>query len=205
MHSVCEILRDLWQNPLQPRFTVPLLIVNFLGSVYGYFWYEAQLASTPVYFWPFVPDSPLSTTLFALALLMAVTGTGSALFHAFAVTASIKYGVWAVVIITHYWAVGGPVAPAETMLWFSHLGMALQGVIFFKTIDFIPVVILLTGAWMLINDLMDYVFGHHPYLFADGQEYLALVTALLLSIVITLGLARQRGKKYRLILDNQGE
>lgn len=183
-----ELWREFWRDPWQGCFMVPLVFINILGSAYGYYWYREQLAVTPFYFWPFVPDSPLSTTLFALALIVRYNGAGFPLFQTVALTASIKYGLWAVVIISQYWLGGGQVEFTETMLWLSHLGMAAEGAIFLKTIQPGRAVILLTAAWMLLNDLMDYGLGLHPYLFAVGQEHLAKVTAVGLTVFTAAGL-----------------
>lgn len=185
MKCLVKLWCDFWRDPWQVRFMTPLVIVNSLGSVYGYYWYREQLGATPFYFWPFVPDSPLSTTLFALALIIGHKGTRHPLFLAVAFTASIKYGIWAVVIISQYWLGGRPVEFTETMLWFSHLGMAAEGAIFLKTLQPGRMVILLTAAWMLINDWMDYGLGLHPYLFAAGQELLAMVAAVGLTVFLT--------------------
>lgn len=184
MKRLLLLWRDFWTNPWQARFTLPLVVINLLGSCYGYYWYREQLAATPVYFWPFVPDSPLSTTLLALALLVRQGGAGSLLFQTVAFTASIKYGIWAVLLISHYWQSGGPVALTEGALWLSHLGMAAQGAIYLRGLRPEPGVILLTGAWMAVNDLLDYGLGLHPYLFAAGQDRLAFLTAAALTVLL---------------------
>ncbi len=180
-----SLWRDFWKDPRQPRFMAPLLVINVLGSAYGYFWYREQLTETSFYLWPFVPDSPLSTTLFAAALLLHLTGANKTMFQVLACTVSIKYGIWAVIMITNYWSSGGPVAPTETMLWLSHLGMAAEGAIFLRTYRFKINVVIITGAWMLVNDLMDYGAGLHPYLFMAGQDTLAMAAALALTVLLT--------------------
>lgn len=38
-----------------------VLAINFLGTVYGYYWYLPQLLETPARFLIFVPDSPTAT------------------------------------------------------------------------------------------------------------------------------------------------
>jgi uncharacterized membrane protein YpjA len=187
-----SLWRDFWKNPRQPRFLVPLLVINVLGSIYGYFWYRQQLSETPFYLWPFVPDSPLSSTLFAAALLFHLTGATKPLFQVLACTVSIKYGIWAVILITHYWLSGGPVTPTETMLWISHLGMAAEGAIFLRTYKFGITAIIISGAWMLVNDLMDYGAGLHPYLFMAGQDTLAMVAAFTLTVLLAAGLIQLR-------------
>ena len=147
---------------------IPLVIINAVGSAYGYYWYREQLARTPYYYWPFVPDSPLSTTLVALALLLSLAGTGRLLFQTVALTASIKYGIWAVVMISHYWLQGGPLEFTEGMLWVSHLGMALQGFIYLKTLQPGHGVIMFNVCWMILTTSWIMDWGY-PDPFAAGQ------------------------------------
>ncbi len=195
MSVIIELWRDFWRDPWQPRFAIPLVVINLLGAGYGYYWYHEQLAATPVLFWLFVSDSPLSATLFALALLLRGNSPLKLLFQVIAFTAVIKYGLWAIAIITHYWALYGNVGYIEIMLWVSHLGMAAEGIIFLKTLRFERVIGYIAGLWMLINDIMDYAARLHPYLFAAGQERVALLTALLLTVGITCGLVMRRQRK----------
>lgn len=129
-----RLWRDFLRDPWQRRFALPLVIINLLGSVYGYYWYREQLAGTPFYAWPFVPDSPLSTTLFALALGASLAGVERVFLTIIACTASIKYGLWALAVISHFWWLGGAVTFVESMLWLSHLGMVVQGCIYLRTI-----------------------------------------------------------------------
>ena len=187
-----KLWQDFWRDPWQVRYTVPLVIINALGSGCGYYWYHEQLAAIPFYYWPFVPDSPLASTLVTLALLMRGDSAFKRLFQAAAFTAAIKYGIWAIVIITQYWAMGGPVGFIEVTLWFSHLGMAVEGAIFLKTLRLDRMTVSITGMWMLLNDFMDYRAGLHPYLFAQGQEFLAVAAALALSFLITGSMARHQ-------------
>lgn len=193
MNLLLKLWRDFWRDPWQSRYTAPLVIINALGSGYGYYWYHEQLAATPFYYWPFVPDSPLASTFFTLALLIPGNSALRRLFQTIAFTAAVKYGIWAVVIISQYWIKGGPVEFTEVMLWLSHLGMAVEGGIFLKTLQLDRMVVSITGMWMLLNDLMDYYAELHPYLFAPGQEFLAAITALSLTVFITGSLkTRQR-------------
>lgn len=202
MGLILKLWRDFWRDPWQPRYVIPLVFINLLGSLYGYYWYHEQLSTIPFYLWIFVSDSPLSTTLFALALLVRGNGLLRRLFQVVAFTATIKYGIWAVVIITHYWALYGNLEFTEIMLWVTHLGMAAEGIIFLKTLPVERVIGYISGMWMLLNDTMDYYAGLHPYLFAEGQELAALVTALALTVFITSGLLlSQRQTLLRQIID----
>lgn len=195
MDLVIRLWRDFWRNPFQPRYTAPLIIINILGSIYGYFWYREQLLVNTLYFWPFIPDSPLSTTIFALALILSRRGFASNLFQVVAFTANIKYGLWAAALISQYWLGGGQADFIEIMLMLSHLGMAIQGGIYLKELRLGHGVILLTAAWMVINDFMDYYVGLHPYLFTAGQDFVALLTAVSLTALITGGLFAVRAAR----------
>lgn len=176
----------LWLNPMKPWFLITLIIINILGSVYGYYWYRYQLAATPKYLWFFVPDSPLSTTLTAIALIFILVKKRNSLFEWLAFTAVIKYGIWAVVIISHFGLTGGVIEPEIWMLWFSHLGMALEGIIFLRQVKVSWREVALGGAWMLFNDVVDYVLGIYPYLYASYQWLTALLTAVGLSLILSL-------------------
>ncbi|WP_406677608.1 DUF1405 domain-containing protein [Moorella sp. ACPs] len=180
----------LWEAPYQNWFLVTLAVINLLGSIYGYYWYREQLASTPLIWWPFTPDSPLATTLFGLALIMACYRRESGLLRVVAAAAVIKYGLWAVVIISDYWLSGAPVTVVEAGLWLSHLGMMVEGFLFLRHWSVSSRQLALVVLWLGINDFVDYGLGMHPYLFSPGQESLALVTAITLSLALSFYLAR---------------
>lgn len=181
-----EVSEILWHNPLKSWFLKTLILINILGSIYGYYWYRHQLQATPKYLWFFVPDSPFSTTLTGLALLLILWGKRNSLFEWVAFTSVIKYGIWAVVIISHFGLTGGIIEPEIWMLWFSHLGMALEGFIFLRHVKASRKEIYLGLAWMLFNDILDYCLGIHPYLYAAYQWPIALITAIGLSLFFPL-------------------
>lgn len=178
MRLLAELAAELWQRPWRSSLVWPLIIINLAGSGYGYYWYRLQLAETPVLLWPVVPDSPLATTFFALALLAVVMGLRPGLLTALACVTCIKYGLWAVGVITHSWVSGVPFTLIEGMLWVSHLGMALQGFIFLRVCPLPAGAVLGAGLWMTFNDYMDYGRGYHPYLYMAGQEAFAALLAV---------------------------
>ncbi|MBC7325036.1 MAG: DUF1405 domain-containing protein [Moorella sp. (in: Bacteria)] len=180
----------LWDDPYQGWFLLTLALINYLGSVYGYHWYREQLASTPLVWWPFTPDSPLATTLFALALTLAFYRRESPLLRLVAALATIKYGLWAVVLITDYWLATGQATAVEAGLWLSHLGMLAEGYLFLRHWPVSRCQLILLVLWLGLNDFVDYGLGMHPYLFTAGQESLALATAVSLSLALILYLAR---------------
>lgn len=181
---------DFARRPWQKQYVLPLLFVNLAGSAYGYWWYHQQLAETPFYAWPLVPDSPLSTTLFAAALGAYLAGAKFLLLAVLACVANVKYGLWAMAMISHFWWLEGKVTFVESLLWLSHLGMVAQGLLFWRPLSYPPTTVLVAGGWMLLNDLADYLFGLHPYLFTPGQEGPAAATAFALTFVLLVLLGR---------------
>lgn len=179
-------LLSFFRNPFQPLYMWALVVINFFGSLYGYYWYAGQLADTPWYYWPFTPDSPLSTTLFTVSLLFFLAHKRPQLLSLLACTGVIKYGLWAVVINLHYWQLKGGISPVSFMLAVSHLGMAIEGYIFIRHLKISWVYLLFLGGWLALNDWLDYGVGIYPYLYSSEQWTLALVSAVGLSIIIAL-------------------
>lgn len=190
--------RSFLKDPWQSGYAVPLLLVNTGGSAYGYYWYSNQLAETAVKWWFFVPDSPLATTMLAAVLALSLLGYRNAFISLVAFTANIKYGLWAVIVISDFWAGGGPIRYTEAMLWVSHLGMAAQGFIFLKSYLFrryagpgrrvTGPALAATAVWMLLNDFLDYYLGIYPYLYHPGQLLLGAVSAVALSLTIVISI-----------------
>ncbi len=183
----------LWDNPHQRWFLAAMVWINGIGSLVGYLWYAEQLPRTPYQYWVFVPDSPLASTLMTIALWSLWRGYRWHFFNLVAFTAVIKYGIWAVVLISDFWLRGGPVTPMEMMLWLSHLGMAVEGVIFLRHLPVVFPHLAGITAWLFLNDYMDYHHGLHPNLFRPDQRGIALATALIMSVVLTVAVwARYR-------------
>ncbi|KJS64706.1 MAG: hypothetical protein JL50_18415 [Peptococcaceae bacterium BICA1-7] len=189
-------LRQQWKsflaNPWQPWYLLLILAVNIPGSAYGYYWYAEQLASTPGRLLLFVPDSPLATTLLSMALILSLLGYKNRFLSLLGCATCIKYGLWAVVVITDFWLRGGALGWETVLLCFSHLGMAVQGVIFMRAdSSFSPaggMALAAAGvsAWMLMNDFVDYSLGVYPYLYYYGQEPVAAVSAWVLSAAVII-------------------
>ncbi|QJC51890.1 DUF1405 domain-containing protein [Paenibacillus albicereus] len=159
-------------------FLWTLFIVNALGTVYGYYWYAYQLEQTvsdghPWWQIVFVPDSPTASLFFTLALLYllfppASPGRGARLLRsgieALGVVTSIKYGIWAVAMILAGASQGEPLEPQHYMLMASHLGMAVQALLYLPFFRFRKAAAAFALLWLLFNDYNDYAFGIFPYL-----------------------------------------
>ncbi|MBS4203136.1 DUF1405 domain-containing protein [Lederbergia citrea] len=144
------------------RFLWLLLIINTLGTIYGYYWYESQLAITPSIFLPFVPDSPTASLFFVFVLLAFLLRKNWPIFEALAIITLFKYGVWAVVMNILTLIVTGDLPWQGYMLIASHGAMAIQGILYAPFFKMKLWHVLLAAVWTLHNDVIDYVFMQYP-------------------------------------------
>ncbi|MBJ6363554.1 DUF1405 domain-containing protein [Paenibacillus sp. GCM10012307] len=201
---------------LNRAFLWLLFIVNAAGTVYGYIWYWNQLVYTyenhPFWQLVFVPDSPTASLFFTLSLLFLLFPPSRpgrlltalrAVLEGLAVCTSIKYGVWAVVMIFAGTAQGDPLEWQHWMLVASHLGMALEALLYVRFMSFGRLGALAALLWLLLNDTMDYTFGIFPSLSRvllddlDAIEAFTYSLSLFSFLVTLLALAfrrRQNGK-----------
>ncbi|WP_339185233.1 DUF1405 domain-containing protein [Oceanobacillus sp. FSL W7-1293] len=156
---------------LDKKFLILLFIINFLGTIYGYYWYGGQLEITPLIFIPFVPDSPTASLFFTIFLLFFIFGKNIPYIEALAIVSLFKYGVWAVVMNLLTVAVGKDIGPAGYMLIASHLGMAIQGLLYAPYYKIKLRHLTLAGIIVLHNDIIDYVFGQMP-IYSDLTTYM---------------------------------
>lgn len=139
-----------------------LLISNLLGTIYGYIWYGPQLAQTPWYFWPFVPDSPTATLFLSISLILFIANKQSAIIDTLAFVTLFKYGVWAVIMNFMLFYVDDTIYLTGVMLIMSHGIMALQALLFLPRFHFTFTSIAITIVWVIHNDVIDYVFHQYP-------------------------------------------
>lgn len=139
-----------------------LLIINFLGTVYGYYWYRYQLVDTPAKFLAFVPDSPTASLFFVFVLIAFILGKNWPLMEALAIVTLVKYGIWAVVMNALVLIISGELDGVSLMLMLSHGAMAVQGVLYAPFYRFKLWHLVVTGIWTLHNDVIDYVFFMMP-------------------------------------------
>lgn len=138
-----------------------LLLINIPGTIYGYIWYESQLSITPPKFLIFVPDSPTASLFFCFVLIAFLLRKNWPLIEALAIVTLFKYGIWAVVMnILTYFVDGLDIY--GYMLVFSHLGMAIQGLLYAPYYRIRPIHLVIVAIWTLHNDVIDYVFFMMP-------------------------------------------
>ncbi|MDF2067165.1 DUF1405 domain-containing protein [Bacillus sp. Cr_A10] len=139
-----------------------LFLVNLLGTIYGYYWYESQLSITEPKFYLFVPDSPTASLFFTIALLGWLLKKNWKLIEVLALITLVKYGLWAVVMNLWTYVETGSIGWMGWMLVASHFAMALQAILYMPFYKFRWVHILIASIWTLHNDIIDYVFDQMP-------------------------------------------
>lgn len=139
-----------------------LLIINIIGTLYGYYWYGWQLADTPTKFLPFVPDSPTASLFFVFVLIAFLLKRNWGLMEALAIVTLFKYGIWAVVMNLLVLVETGELDWLSYMLIGSHFAMAVQGILYAPFYRIKVWHIIVTAIWTLHNDVIDYVFMMLP-------------------------------------------
>jgi uncharacterized membrane protein YpjA len=161
MKSVATTVR-IWSDVVvsTPLFAYGLAGLNILGFFVGtVFWYGdfIQTNAPPLWAYPFIPDSPLSTLLFGLALILLHHHRSNDLLNQFAIVFNIKYGTWTMLFWSLYWMRTGDLNPVSLLMFATHLGMAVEGILL---LQYVPrpharnsLVIL---AWFILGDIVDY-------------------------------------------------
>ncbi|MDD4568657.1 MAG: DUF1405 domain-containing protein [Tepidanaerobacteraceae bacterium] len=184
------LLKDTYNKLMnilkQPILLFLLFFVNLVGSIYGFYWYQQQLTVTPSIFKIFVPDSPTASAFFTIALFLIIIKKPKPFMMLVACAWLIKYGLWAVIINTHFYLIGGNYTFTNFHLSLSHLGMAIEGFLFINEVYFKKGYILTLTILMLINDIIDYKLGIHPWLFAQSQWGIALISVISLTVLICI-------------------
>lgn len=170
----------------KPYFMWPLFFINLIGSIYGFYWYHQQLSETNGILKLFVPDSPTASLLFTLALFMIIIKKPKPFLSLMACGWLIKYGFWAAIINTHFYLIGGNYTFTNFHLTLSHLGMAAEGLLYINDVDFNKHHLFTLICFMIISDVLDYKLGIHPWLFAQSQLNVAIVSIVLLTALISL-------------------
>jgi uncharacterized membrane protein YpjA len=180
--SEAVVLRNDW-------LFLAFIVVNVLGFVIGTVgWYGHQLPQTPLIWWLFVPDCPLVSLLFAIAIWGLRSGKRWTTFNLWAAMGLIKYGVWTCTVWLAYWVATGDFFFLSVAMFLTHVGLIAQGV----------VLLLLTRQWTareaapaflyyIVADLVDYGLGHHP-MFPQPEVSMALVQWHTVAMTWLLGL-----------------
>lgn len=162
MDLVCDRMKMFQYILGQKPVLIMMFLINFFGTIYGYYWYRYQLSETPAHFLIFVPDSPTASLFFLIVLLAFLIRKNFPLIEALAIVTLFKYGIWAVLMNILVLVVNGSLPWESYMLIASHLGMAIQGLLYAPYYRFKAWHLLIAAVWTLHNDFIDYIFGMMP-------------------------------------------
>lgn len=147
---------------MDKRFLFILFITNLFGTIYGYIWYESQLAITPLIFIPFVPDSPTASLFFTITLAFFLFNKNAPYIEALAFMSLFKYGIWAVVMNILTLISVGSIGWQGYMLIASHGAMAVQALLYVPYYKIGVRHFAVAAIWILHNDIIDYVYEMMP-------------------------------------------
>lgn len=147
---------------IHPLFLLALFIINVIGTLYGYWWYQVQLVDTPIHFLLFVPDSPTASLFFCIFLFFFMQGKNVPYIEALGLVTLFKYGIWAVAMNILTLIVEGDLVWQGYMLIASHGAMALQGLLYAPYYKIKLRHLLVAAVWTVHNDIIDYVYGMMP-------------------------------------------
>ncbi|NDI34377.1 DUF1405 domain-containing protein [Chengkuizengella sediminis] len=192
-----------------------LFIINFLGTIYGYYWYKNQLIYTMSeysnWFIFVVPDSPTASLFFTLSILYLLLdeytnskkrGFLRGIIEVLGVVTSVKYGIWAVVMIFAAAAQGDAMVWQDWMLTVSHLGMAAEAILFIRFFGFKLIHIVPVAIWTLFNDFVDYKYYVFPWLPNELEDDLLAIQVFTIILSILSIFTSYLGLRYRVISRN---
>ncbi|MFB6184175.1 MAG: DUF1405 domain-containing protein [Haloarculaceae archaeon] len=196
-----------WLEDLGLRLAWPIVAVNLAGTAFGFWYYRAQFAMTPLIAWPVVPDSPMATLFIALSLAAWKLDYDVEPLHMLAFFGCIKLGLWTPYVQVFLNGVG---SIALWLYWFlilSHLAMATEAFLIHRYARFTVGGVAVAVGWYALNDVVDYFWPivgdyHHTLLRAEfdpetfafdhalpAHEYAAGVAVLLTVAATFLALA----------------
>ena len=176
----------------RPWVLAALIGINTVaGVVGGIYWYGPDLLRTPWWALVFVPDCPLFTLLFAVALIgiwRNRDGRGEwTLFNAITTVGLIKYGLWTITVWVLFWGAGYRATTESVVMTAAHVGMLLEGVMlasFLRRLRWRDVAI--AGAWFFLSDWVDYGLGFRPRMAPGVSERFMMWEMILASAALTL-------------------
>lgn len=164
-----------------------LVAINFVGFIFGIYYYMPQLAVTPSQMWLLVIDCPLYVLLFALVLVCLLLKFQLPDVLKFIIFVGlIKYGGWTVLVILLHSSLFFSVdAAMYCFLLVSHAGMMVESIVLWGA--FRPTVYntFAVVLFFVANDISDYVYGTLPFI-PQTWVPLLFVESLFVSVLIPL-------------------
>jgi len=144
-----------------------LILANLIGALYGFiFYYGKQFFITLLELWLFVPDCPLFSLFFGLALLLILLKKENSFLFFFTLIGALKYGFWTVFVLlffNEFYFI-----PENSLMYsvllIAHLFLFFESFLLIKKIKFKLVYLIPALLFFVTNDLSDYFLGTHPSL-----------------------------------------
>jgi len=185
------------------RLLFIVFVINIIGTIFGFIYYSYLFEIVPKKYWMFVPDSPLSTMLFASAILLILLDKKNDLLSFIGSASVIKYGLWTMFVIAYFPDHFLASAQREFyyLMFFLHLGMVIQPVFILHTIEHKRYHLVFALLWFFTNDYLDYIKGINP-LTTHGLplDVVGKVTAAL-TLLSSLTVYGFKLKKNKYLLD----
>ncbi|NJP04600.1 MAG: DUF1405 domain-containing protein [Chloroflexaceae bacterium] len=175
---------------LRPWLFALILAANLFGAIVGgIYWYGPMLWTSPWWAMPFVPDCPLAALLWSIAALGVWAKQRWYFFYALTAFACIKYGAWTIAFWLWTWLQAGQIFPLEALLFVSHIGLLLQGLLLVTFVQ--PLAMpgrIAVVSWFILSVQVDYRLGFHPPLGGFVSVSFAFWVATLLTALLATGL-----------------
>jgi|TARA_B100000959_G_C14957013_1_gene614166 uncharacterized membrane protein YpjA len=141
-----------------------VLIANIFGVGFGFYYYQGLLANAPIWALPFIPDSPISTLFFSLAILLILINRKSDIVTSLASVYVMKYGIWTMFVILYYpyHFLTPQLANYYWLMFILHFGMVIEPILILHTMKRKKMILLVPIVWLLLNDLIDYGLNMNP-------------------------------------------
>ncbi|MBN2014603.1 MAG: DUF1405 domain-containing protein [Candidatus Altiarchaeota archaeon] len=162
-----------------------LILLNFLGFLFGVYYYMPQLDETPQWLWLVVIDCPLYVLLFAIILLFELLSRPLPDVLKFITSVGLfKYGVWTVIVVLLHFDYFFSINPVVYGLILPmHVGMALESLVLLNLFRPTRSSTLLVALFFVLNDVSDYVYGTLPRI-PETWVSLLFIESLLVSVLL---------------------
>jgi uncharacterized membrane protein YpjA len=146
-----------------------VVVVNLVGTAFGFWFYRFQFADTPAVMFPFVPDSPGATLLIAVALGLWALGRQNEYVTALAFFGNIILGLWTpwVLLVFSDASIAQSGLPLHAFLVVSHLAMVLQALVLHRIAEFRLRAVAVAAVWYSLDLTVDYFY---PIVGAGGGD-----------------------------------
>ena len=161
-----------------PYWLSSLAAMNFIGFLYGFYYYTYQLSITPAYLWIFTIDSPLPVLMLsAICAILFVRKTPPQWLILFAFFGLIKYGIWTDIVLflfrDYFFSINAVIYGLNFPL---HFIMILEALLLTRLLKPKISDIVFVGGFYLVNDYLDYFLGnvtlipagHHTFLMIES-------------------------------------